>query len=606
MLNSATHAPGNAAQNVPGAAIPRLALVGVHGYGASHLENIARLEMGHAAELVAVADPNPPSPGVLGGLVQIFEDLDQLLSAGVSPDVVVIAAPIQAHAPLALAALAAGADVYLEKPPVASMAQFNELLLAAEAAGAAVQTGFQSAAVQTGFQSMGSAALNRIESLIDSVRIGSVQGISAAGTWTRTRGYFKRSRWAGKRTLNGVEVVDGVTTNPLSHAVATALAIAGARTAADVASVETDLYRAHEIECDDTSTIRVRTASGTVVTCALTLCSPDQTPPSITIHGTSGSAVLYYTTDKLITTTADGDVTEHFDRADLLENLLEHRASGAPLISSLKDSGAFMRIMEAVRTAEPPQLIPSEHIQWIGQGDDAHPVIAGISELVRRAGKSQATFSELGAPWARTLPAVNRFQLGDREVARYLDGTHVMPTSSPRPYLHPVSTLAGTVVSDHLPLDHVWHLGAGVAIQDVNGVNFWGGRTYRREAEAYVWRDDHGRIQRTCAVQSADSLEETLSWNGPDGATLLHEARRWRWQKVADAVWSLTLEFALSPAADKPVSLGSPGSNGRTGGGYGGFFWRLPSCTAVDMRTSDRSGEDAVHGSNAPWLSWRA
>ena len=73
--------------------------------------------------------------GTLGGSVAVFDTLDQLLASESAPDVVILATPIQTHAPLALAALAAGADVYVEKPPVASMAQFQEVLAAAEASG---------------------------------------------------------------------------------------------------------------------------------------------------------------------------------------------------------------------------------------------------------------------------------------------------------------------------------------------------------------------------------------------------------------------------------------------------------------------------------------
>ncbi len=131
---------------------------------------------------------------------------------GTVPDVVILATPIQTHAPLALAALAAGADVYVEKPPVASMAQFQEVLAAAEAAGRLVQVGFQS---------LGSRALPEIRNTIESGGIGDVLGLSATGMWVRTKGYFKRSRWAGKRSLDGIDVVDGVATNALAHAVAT-------------------------------------------------------------------------------------------------------------------------------------------------------------------------------------------------------------------------------------------------------------------------------------------------------------------------------------------------------------------------------------------------
>ncbi len=125
-------------------------------------------------------------------------------------------------------------------------------------------------------------------------------------------------------------------------------------------------------------------------------------------------------------------------------------------------------------------------------------MVHDIPELIDRAAKAQATFAELGVPWARSLPPVPDLR---PSTAIPLPTTRTAAASVPcphrRPYLHPVRTLAGTVVTDHQPLDHVWHLGVGVALQDVDGVNFWGGRTYTRAAGEYVWRPDHGSIVRT-------------------------------------------------------------------------------------------------------------
>jgi predicted dehydrogenase len=586
------------------AAVPRIALVGVHGFGERHLANLARLEEAGAVELVAVADPNPPEPGKLAESVAVFPDLDRLLAAQPGADVVILATPIQTHAPLAVAALRAGMDVYVEKPPVASLAQFNEVLAAAEAAGRLVQVGFQS---------LGSHALPAIRDLVESGGIGGVLGLSAKGQWVRNKAYFKRSRWAGKRSLDGTDVVDGVATNALAHAVATALHMAGAHTVADVASVETDLYRAHDTESDDTSVIRVRTAHGTTLLCGLTLCAPEQLDPSVTVHGTRGEITLFYTKDEVVITTPDGERRESFGRTDLLENLLKARAAGAPLLCSLPDTGAFTVVLEAIRTAPAPQAIGPDHISWEGDGDDGHPVVRGIADLIARAAKAQATFAELGVPWARALPPVRSLTVDGHAVADYQDGSRIRAVSSPRPYLHPVRTLAGTVVTDHQPLDHVWHLGAGVALQDVDGINFWGGRTYTREAGQYVWRPDHGSIsvtetvlEQTAAVSggSGGTLQETLSWKGPDGTPVLAEDRTWSWQGISPTTWGLSLEFALSPAGNHPVSLGSPGSNGRHEGGYGGFFWRLPECRSAAVWTPDGTGESGVHGSVARWLAW--
>lgn len=574
-------------------AVPRVALVGVHGFGERHLDNLRRLGSAGKLQLVAVADPRPPADGQLPGDVAVFDSLDQLLAAGDAPDVVIISTPIQTHAPLALAALAAGANVYLEKPPVASMAQYEEVLAAAQKAGKLVQVGFQS---------LGSHAIPAIQELLASGELGELRGLSATGQWLRTKAYFTRSRWAGKRSLNGTDVVDGVATNALAHAVATGLRLSGARTVSDVDRVDTDLYRANDTESDDTSVVRIFTADGTVLTCALTLCAAVQTAPLVTVYGTRGQVTFSYTEDRLDITTPAGTRSETYGRTDLLENLLTAR-SEEDLLSPLDQTGAYVAVLEAIRTAEDPKAIESEHVSWVGEGEQKHAVVHGIESWIQRAALGQATFAELGAPWA-SGPRRPEMELAGTVVATAQDGSGVKPTSSPRPYLHPVRTLAGTVVTDHVPEDHVWHLGAGVALQDVDGINFWGGRTYTREAGAYVWRKDHGHIVTESAEHGDGRRVEQLAWIGPDGTRILREQREWRWSAVGNSAWLLTLDFSLETATGRPVMLGSPGSNGRPQGGYGGFFWRLPKVSGATIWTAEARGEDAVHGSVAPWLAW--
>jgi predicted dehydrogenase len=402
-----THTPDATAgipvpESVPGAApdgtvaaAARVALVGVHGFGAHHLRNLDRLQAAGAVELVAVADPQPPAPGAVPPSAAVYAGIEDLLAETRALDVIIVATPIQTHAPLALAALAADAHLYLEKPPVASLADYNRLRSAADVAGRNVQIGFQS---------LGSHALKAIEDLLAAGTIGTLQGISATGRWVRDKAYYKRSRWAGKRSINGVDVVDGVATNPLAHAVATALRIAGARTTADVASIETELYRANDIESDDTSVIRIRTTAGLPITCALTICATESVEPYVTLQGSAGTAVFHYTEDRLTVETSGRRSEETYGRDDLTENLLAHRASGAPLLSSLADSGAFMLVLEAIRTAPAPALIDASSVRWEGDGEAAHAVVVDIEDALERAGREHATFSELGLPWAGQSP----------------------------------------------------------------------------------------------------------------------------------------------------------------------------------------------------------
>jgi len=55
----------------------RVAVVGIHGHGASHVRNAARLAQAGRAELVAVADPR--GGGDLPPGVRVFDGLDELL-----------------------------------------------------------------------------------------------------------------------------------------------------------------------------------------------------------------------------------------------------------------------------------------------------------------------------------------------------------------------------------------------------------------------------------------------------------------------------------------------------------------------------------------------
>ena len=116
-------------------------------------------------------------------------------------------------------------------------------------------------------------------------------------------------------------------------------------------------------------------------------------------------------------------------------------------------------------------------------------------------------------------PLLARLRLGGVPVADYADGSALDPALVPRPYLHPVRTLGGVVVTDARPPDHPWHLGLGVAVPDVGGANFWGGPTYVC-GTGYVAREDHGRIVHTGFDELDDAgFVERLHWLAPHGAT---------------------------------------------------------------------------------------
>uniref|UniRef100_A0AAU3H156 PmoA family protein n=1 Tax=Streptomyces sp. NBC_01401 TaxID=2903854 RepID=A0AAU3H156_9ACTN len=186
-----------------------------------------------------------------------------------------------------------------------------------------------------------------------------------------------------------------------------------------------------------------------------------------------------------------------------------------------------------------------------------------------------------------------------RPVGRY----SYRPETDSRPYLHPVTTLAGIPVTEERPADHLHHLGVSVAVPDVAGHNFWGGRTFVRD-QGPTALDNHG-TQRHIGwkLRDPDGFVEELSWEA-GGAELLREHRTVAVGEISATAWALDFSFSLSNRSGTDLSIGSPATNGRPGAGYGGFFWRAPkedAPPAVFSGTLD--GEEAVHGRTADWLA---
>ncbi|WP_155054937.1 DUF6807 domain-containing protein [Streptomyces blattellae] len=194
-------------------------------------------------------------------------------------------------------------------------------------------------------------------------------------------------------------------------------------------------------------------------------------------------------------------------------------------------------------------------------------------------------------------------RVAGRPVARYTTRPELAPRLSPRPYLHPVTTLAGTAVTELSPADHTHHLGVGVAVPDVEGHNFWGGRTYVRD-RGPTELDNHGAQRHTAfQLRDPDGFVEELRWVAA-GTELLRERRTVAATELTDAAWALDLTFSLTNITSAPLSIGSPATNGRPGAAYGGFFWRArKESAAPDVFTIDREGEQEVHGTRAPWVA---
>ena len=361
----------------------RVGVAGVHGHGRSHVDAVLARP---ALRLVAVADPR--GGGDVPSSTRVFADATSMIEA-LDLDIVVLSTPIPTHTELARLALARGAHVLLEKPPVPSVADHHALSTAADAA-------FR--AVQVGFQSLGSAGVPATADALASGVIGDLVHVGAVGQWSRSEQYWRRAPWAGHRALNGRLIADGVVTNPLAHAVATAFAIAGAAAPEDVVSIDADLRRANDIDTDDTSSLVVELRGGTRIAAGLAVTAVRRHEPYVLVRGTRGFLVYLYTLDTLHIH-RDGAALPRayaFERTSLLDDLAAHIRDGSDLLAPLGRTGAFTRVLEEVVTGPPATPIDPGLVRVEASGGETFRTVAGVEDAVERVAWEGRTFRDLG------------------------------------------------------------------------------------------------------------------------------------------------------------------------------------------------------------------
>ena len=200
---------------------------------------------------------------------------------------------------------------------------------------------------------------------------------------------------------------------------------------------------------------------------------------------------------------------------------------------------------------------------------------------------------------------------GEVALFRYVYRPVVAPVESPKPYFHPLRTLAGNTVTLYRPHDHVWHTGLAMTMAVLSGQNFWGGPSYVH-GTGYVQLPNNGRIEHeawhdmTCAGGRA-RLDEDLRWLSAAGQPWLAEQRTIEVDELDAAAghWRLRFETRLRNVRAEPLIFSSPTVEGRPLAGYGGLFWRGPRSflRGVVLAGGGLEGSE-VMGRAAPWLAY--
>jgi predicted dehydrogenase len=233
-----------------------IVLVGIGGYGEVYLEALFGDERGSAAQLVAVADPEPKRCRFLDEIrsrgIPVYDSLDAIPES-IASRLTIVSSSIHTHCALTCAALARGSHVLCEKPAAGTVEEVDRMIAASRETGLIVAIGFQ--------WSFTRSILDLKHDLLAG-HFGRPRRARTLTLWPRDHAYYARNDWTGRlRHACGGWVLDSPANNAMAHDLHNLLFLLG--DAEDRSSVpvkvESETYRANAIETFDTAAVRVRT-----------------------------------------------------------------------------------------------------------------------------------------------------------------------------------------------------------------------------------------------------------------------------------------------------------------------------------------------------------
>lgn len=297
--------------------------------------------------------------------------------------------------------LEAGFEVFLEKPPVPTIQQLDALTTLE------TKTGKRVAVL---FQYLYSDLVQTLKRRIVAGEFGKVVRVRSMAAWQRPDDYFKRTTWCGAvKTAGGEWVLDGSLNNPLSHVLSNALFLAGM--AADRMAVplvvQGELYRVHDIESEDTSSVRIVCENGCVITNNATLCSASEVRCEM-VFDCEKAVITYQDFNRVKILWKDGRPAETMEDTDdpfmnMLADLADSFHKALPYKVSLGLCRPFtLCVNGAFDSSGAAVVIDAAHIVKEIRNGSALTLIRDIAPIMQQAHHQSRLLSEIEIPWAKS------------------------------------------------------------------------------------------------------------------------------------------------------------------------------------------------------------
>lgn len=382
-----------------------ICLVGTNNFAASHRGSIRTMEQEGLGRLTCAVIRRPEvyvkevEQYEAEGVKVYFSYAEMLGAEAGQVELVALPAAIPEHCEATLAALEAGYNVLLEKPPVPVVQQIDAMLEAEQRTGKFCCVGFQNQSKCT---------TRELKQLIGAGRLGTIREINVLAEWIRDDAYYARNGWAGQIMYQGKYCLDGPTCNALAHYLFNGLywAHPGWGQVANPVKVRGELYHAHPIPSDDTSAVQVITDTDVKVTYLTTLAGWTTRGPWSRIIGDkgvcdwaiSGDAHVRYA-DGTEQTLVDTKAREH---DEVFRNAIRYlRGVDSELNCTLAMTRPYVVAFNGCwESAGGPADVDPQYVTREPKGDSIFTGLNDITDWLDKGYEAGATYSDVGAPWA--------------------------------------------------------------------------------------------------------------------------------------------------------------------------------------------------------------
>ncbi|MGI5869436.1 MAG: Gfo/Idh/MocA family protein [Kiritimatiellia bacterium] len=346
----------------------KVAIVGVSGFGNVHYQDIMRAWKAGLVDIVCATVINAEEEAekceaLRAAGCEIFQSADAMFqrhAGGV--DLCFLPVGIGLHAPMSIAAMRAGMNVFVEKPLAPTVQDADAIIAASKKTG-------RFAAV--GYQHLYQPQIHAMKRAIVEGRIGRLRTVRCIGLWPRDRAYYRRNNWAGRLRGPGGWILDSPVNNALAHYLNLVCYFGGATpdAMADVETLEAGLYRANpEIESFDTAFMKMKTAEDVDLLFVTSHVSESSLNPIIEAIGDGGS--IRWTMEGCTAQWADG-ATETVAmpgpeqmRDNIVAALLARlRDPKAPIFSAERGK-VLTSLVNTAHASAPIIPVPREHCFW--------------------------------------------------------------------------------------------------------------------------------------------------------------------------------------------------------------------------------------------------